>query len=109
MSDNIISRNNHVVGNWDGTDAKNLRVELDRIKKQLRAERGADRVEPSGIPHKEQFPDDLKNFTPYILWGCDKKSICLVGSGANRLEAVETIREYYANDIAKDAMNRHNG
>ncbi len=108
MSDNIISRNNRVVGSWNGTDAKSLKVELGRIKKQLRAERGDVRVEPSGIPHKEQFPEDLKNFTPYILWACDKNSICLTGSGANRLEAVETIREYYANDIAKDAMRHHN-
>ncbi len=107
VSNNIVSRNNAVVGNWDGEDAEGLKIELDHVKKKLRAEGGGDRVEPSGIPHREQFPDDLKNFTPYILWGCDKKLICLAGSGANRLESVETIRKYYANDIAKDAMKRH--
>ena len=54
------------------------------------------------------FPDDLKNFTAYILWAVDKSGKVLVGSGANRIETVESIREFYANDEAKASIDRHN-
>ena len=80
MSDDIVSRSGAVVGQWDGKDVKDLQEELARIKREV----PGDRVEPSGVPHQDQFPDDLKNFTAYILWGCDLNNVCLVGSGANR-------------------------
>lgn len=105
MSDDIVSRSGAVVGRWDGQDVKTLQQELARIKREV----PDDRVEPDGVPHRDQFPDDLKNFTPYILWACDRNEVCLVGSGANRTETVASIREFYANDIAKDAMARHDG
>ena len=105
MSDNIVARSGAVVGRWDGQDVKTLQQELARIKHEV----PDDRVEPDGVPHRDQFPDDLKNFTPYILWACDRNEVCLVGSGANRTETVASIREFYANDIAKDAMARHDG
>ena len=105
MSDDITSRSGAVVGRWDGQDVKTLQQELARIKREV----PDDRVEPDGVPHRDQFPDDLKNFTPYILWACDRSEVCLVGSGANRTETVASIREFYANDIAKDAMARHDG
>ncbi len=38
------------------------------------------------------------------MWAVDRKDQCLTGSGANRIEPVAQIREFYANDIAKDAM-----
>lgn len=100
----IISKADNVVGRWDGADVNDLKIELMRIKKELMGQ--GDRVEVGGIPHRDQFPDDLKGFTPYLLWGCDKNGMCLVGSGANRIESVESIREFYANDIAKDALSR---
>ena len=105
MSDDIVSRSGTVVGQWDGKDVKDLQQELARIKREV----SGDKVEPPGVPHQDQFPDDLKNFTAYILWGCDSNNVCLVGSGANRTESVESIREFYGNQIAKDAMARHDG
>ncbi len=103
MSDNITSRSGAVVGQWDGKDVADLQKELARIKQEV----PGDRVQPEGVPHQYQFPDDLKGFTAYILWGCDPQGVCLVGSGANRTETVESIREFYANQVAKDAMARH--
>lgn len=107
MSNDITSKQGTVVGQWDGKDVNTLKDELARIKKELQQQGSKDKVEPSGIPHQNQFPDDLKDFTAYLLWGCDQNSMCLVGSGANRLESVESIREFYASDVAKDALARH--
>ena len=103
MSNDITARSGAVVGQWDGKDAEALKQELARIKR----ERPEEEVRPEGVPHQDQFPDDLKNFTPYILWACDAAEVCLVGSGANRTESVASIREFYANQVAKDAMARH--
>ncbi len=103
MSNDITSRSGAVVGQWDGQDVRTLQEELARIKREV----PDDRVEPNGVPHQDQFPDDLKGFTAYILWACDTAGTCLVGSGANRTETVESIREFYANDIAKDAIARN--
>ena len=105
MSDDIVSRSGTVVGQWNGQDVQDLEKELARIKREV----SGDKVEPSGVPHQDQFPDDLKNFTAYILWGCDSNNVCLVGSGANRTESVDSIREFYGNQIAKDAIARHDG
>ena len=105
MSDDIVSRSGAAVGRWDGQDVKTLQQELARIRREVQG----DRVEPGGVPHRDQLPEDLKNFTAYILWACDQNGTCLVGSGANRTETVDSIREFYANDIAKDAMARHDG
>ena len=105
MSDDIVSRSGAVVGRWDGQDVQTLQQELARIRREVQG----DRVEPGGVPHRDQLPEDLKNFTAYILWACDQNGTCLVGSGANRTETVDSIREFYANDIAKDAMARHDG
>ena len=107
MSDDIVSRQGAVVGHWDGKSASTLKNELARVKQVLRKENSKDKVEPAGIPHQDQFPGDLKNFTAYLLWGCDQSGVCLVGSGANRLESVESLREFYAGDTAKDALARH--
>ena len=105
MSDDIVARSGAAVGRWDGQDVKTLQQELARIRREVQG----DRVEPGGVPHRDQLPEDLKNFTAYILWACDQNGVCLVGSGANRTETVDSIREFYANDIAKDAMARHDG
>jgi len=102
MSNDIVSRKGGVVGQWDGIDVNDLKNELTRIKKELQG----DRVEHTGIPHKDQFPEDLEGFTAYVIWGVDQKELCLTGSGANRIEPIAQIREFYANDIAKDAMGR---
>jgi len=103
MSNDIVSSKGNIVGQWDGNDANDLIKELARIKKESN-----EKVEYTGIPHQTQFPDDLKSFTAYILWACDKSNVCVVGSGANRVESVENIREFYANDVAKAAIDRHN-
>lgn len=106
MSDDITSRSGTAVGQWDGKDVNDLKQELARIKRELISQGAGDKVEPKGVPHQEQMPEDLHDFTAYIIWACDQKSECLVGSGANRTESVASIREFYANDIAKDALAR---
>ena len=100
MSDDILSRDGQAVGSWNGEDVQDLMASLSEIRKQHK-------VIPEGIPHKDQFPEDLRSFTAYLLWGCDKKQNCLVGSGANRIETVDSIRAFYGNQIAKDALARH--
>tara|TARA_X000000368_G_scaffold158560_2_gene124925 strand:+ start:5074 stop:5403 length:330 start_codon:yes stop_codon:yes gene_type:complete len=106
MSDDIISKNGEVVGQWNGDDVADLQKILAGLRQVLR--KNKDKVEYTGIPHSDQFPDDLKDFTAYILWAVDKKQKVLVGSGANRTETVESIREFYANDEAKASIDRHN-
>tara|TARA_B110000014_G_C19971581_1_gene502963 strand:+ start:309 stop:656 length:348 start_codon:yes stop_codon:yes gene_type:complete len=108
MSDDIISKNGEVVGEWNGESVEDLKKELLKIKQNLRKQGNKDKVEYLGIPHNDQFPDDLKNFTAYILWAVDKNQNVLVGSGANRIETVESIRTFYANDDAKASIDRYN-
>jgi len=107
MSNEIKSRSGEVVGHWDGEDVNELKQQLTAIKTKLRADVPRDSIDRMGIPHRDQFPEDLRDFTPYILWACDKNGVCLVGSGANRIESVESIREHYANSTARDALARH--
>ena len=85
--DDIISKKGEVVGSWNGESVEDLKKTLLKLRQELRAK--GDKVEHTGIPHQDQFPDDLKEFTAYILWGCDKNNVCLVGSGANRTESVD--------------------
>jgi len=106
MSDNIVSKKGEIVGQWNGESVDDLKKVLLSIKNDLRKK--GDKVEHTGIPHSDQFPDDLKDFTAYILWGVDKNENVLVGSGANRIETVASIREFYANDDAKASIDRHN-
>ena len=106
--DDIISKSGEVVGQWNGDNVADLQKELQKIKMDLRKQGKKDKVEHNGVPHSDQFPDDLKNFTAYILWAVDKNEKVLVGSGANRTETVESIREFYANDEAKASIDRHN-
>lgn len=106
MSNDITSRQGAVVGQWDGREVGALKAELARIKRELLSQGSGDKVEPQGVPHREQLPEDLREFTAYIIWACDQSGECLVGSGANRTESVESIREFYANEIAKDALAR---
>ena len=106
MSNDIISKKGAVVGQWDGKDVNELKDELARIKRELATQGEGDKVEPAGVSHQDQLPDDLQGFTAYIIWACDQNEVCLVGSGANRTESVASIREFYANDIAKDALAR---
>ena len=107
MSNDITSKQGAVMGQWNGEDVKVLRDELSRIKEIFRQQSSTDKVTPAGIPHQDQIPDDLKKFTAYLLWGCNRSNNCLVGSGANRVESVESIREFYASNIARDALARH--
>ncbi len=106
MSDDIISKNGEIVGQWNGESVEDLKKTLLAVKANLR--KNKDKVEHTGIPHSDQFPEDLKNFTAYILWAVDKNQNVLVGSGANRTETVESIREFYANDEAKASLDRYN-
>ena len=106
MSDDIVSKNGEVVGQWNGERVEDLKKILLGTRQSLK--KNKDKVEHTGIPHSDQFPDDLKNFTAYILWAVDKSGKVLVGSGANRTETVESIREFYANDEAKASIDRHN-
>ena len=106
MSEDIVSKKGEVVGKGNGENVEDLKKILLGIKQDLKKK--GDKVEHTGIPHSDQFPEDLKNFTAYILWAVDKKQNVLVGSGANRTETVESIREFYANDDAKASIDRHN-
>ena len=106
MSDDIISKKGEVIGQWNGDDVADLQKILASARQTLR--KNKDKVEHTGIPHSDQFPDDLKDFTAYILWAVDKNQKVLVGSGANRTETVESIRQFYANDEAKASLDRHN-
>ena len=100
LSDDILSRDGQAVGSWNGEDVNELMANLSEIRKRHK-------LSPEGIPHKDQIPDDLRDFRAYLLWACDKKENCLVGSGANRTETVASIRKFYGNQIAKDALARH--
>ena len=106
MSNDIVSKKGDVVGQWNGECVDDLKKTLLSLRQTLR--KNGDKIEYTGIPHSDQFPYDLKNFTAYILWAVDKKGNVLVGSGANRIETVENIREFYANDEAKASLDRHN-
>jgi hypothetical protein len=94
MSDEIKTIEGRVVGTWNGNSAKELMQELTRIRNQLAAEKSGDKVQPRDLPHRDQLPPDLKSFNAYPLWGCDKSGVCLVGAGANRLEAVEKVLSF---------------
>ncbi len=106
MSNEIRTQRGRVVGEWDGRDIIDLMDVLLQIKRQLSQSGEGERISREGIPHQEQLPADLQGFTAYIIWGCDKAGNCLVGSGGNRVEHVSSIREYYANEIARDALAR---
>ena len=58
MSDDIISKKGEVVGQWNGESVEDLKKTLLSIKQDLRKK--GDKVEHTGVPHSEQFPDDLK-------------------------------------------------
>jgi hypothetical protein len=91
MSDDIKTSEGRVVGSWNGVSANDLMQELTRIRKHLADEKSSEKVTPREIPHRDQIPDALQNFRAYPLWGCDKKDVCLVGAGANRLEPVQKV------------------
>ena len=105
MSDDIVSKKGEVVGQWNGESVEDLKKVLLGARATLR--KNKDKVEHTGIPHSDQFPEDLKNFTAYILWAVDKNQKVLVGSGANRTETVESIRQFYANDEPKKIQGVH--
>lgn len=107
MSNEIKSKSGAVVGHWDGVDVNDLKQQLAGIKSKLSSSVPRDSIDRTGIPHRGQFPDDLVDFTAYILWACDQNGVCLVGSGANRVESVDSIREHYASSTARDALSRH--
>lgn len=94
MSNEIKTRSGRVVGSWDGENLEDLRKELDRIKAALAAEGANDRLAPSGIPHADQLPEDLRTFKAYPIWGCDQNQNCLCGANANRVVSVKDVRQY---------------
>lgn len=106
MSDEITTESGRVVGTWNGNSIIDLMEVLIQVRRQLSGAGQGERITRAGIPHQDQLPPDLREFTAYIIWGCDSEGKCLVGSGANRIEHVSSIREYYANEIAKDALAR---
>lgn len=94
MSNDIKTSEGRVVGSWDGVSAKDFMQELMRIRNQLAAERNGEKINPRDMPHRDQLPEDLKQFNAYPLWGCDKSGQCVVGAGANRIEAVEKVLSF---------------
>lgn len=94
MSDDIITNSGQVVGHWDGKSAQSLMLEMKRIKQELRKGGGNEKVSPEGVPHRDQLPDDLQNFTAYLIWGCDLQGNCICGVNANRIVSVDDVRRY---------------
>lgn len=94
MSDNIKTSDGRIVGTWNGVSARDLKVELTRIKQQLASQKSSEKLVPRDMPHREQVPADLQAFNAYPLWGCDKSGQCLVGAGANRIESVQKVLAY---------------
>jgi hypothetical protein len=91
MSDEIRTNEGRVVGRWDGNSVEELKRELARIKQVLASEGRGEKVQPRGIPHRDQLHPDLQNFNAYPLWGCDKNGSCLVGAGVNKIEPIEKV------------------
>ena len=95
--DNIILPDGSVVGTWNGEDAKDLQVEVQRIMKEQK-ESGADRnnlLIRFGVPHMDQTPDHLRNFIAYAIWGVDKQGMCLTHRRADHFETVEKILRFF--------------
>jgi hypothetical protein len=107
--DNIILPDGSVVGTWNGEDAKDLQVEVQRIMKEQK-ESGADRnnlLIRFGVPHMDQTPDHLRNFIAYAIWGVDKQGMCLTHRRADHFETVEKINEKYGSETAQAAAQRY--
>ena len=107
--DNIILPDGSVVGTWNGEDAKDLQVEVQRIMKEQK-ECGADRnnlLIRFGVPHMDQTPDHLRNFIAYAIWGVDKQGMCLTHRRADHFETVEKINEKYGSETAQAAAQRY--
>ena len=107
--DNIILPDGSVVGTWNGEDAKDLQVEVQRIMKEQK-ESGAERnnlLIRFGVPHMDQTPDHLRNFIAYAIWGVDKQGMCLTHRRADHFETVEKINEKYGSETAQAAAQRY--
>lgn len=92
--DEIKTSSGKVVGSWNGQSAKELMVEVKRIKDSLLQEGSSDTLISKEMPHREQIHEDLQDFKAYHLWGCDVQGECLVGSGANRIEPVDKVLSF---------------
>ena len=94
MVNEIKTRMGRTVGVWDGESVRDLQAELDIIRQKLSQDTSEDRLFPAGIPHRDQLPEDLKNFPAYPIWACDQSGNCLCGAMANRTVSVEDVRQY---------------
>ncbi|TCJ11902.1 hypothetical protein EZJ19_13635 [Parasulfuritortus cantonensis] len=94
MSNEIKTNTGRVVGHWNGDSAQDLMTEIGRIKQGLRQENSAEYLDSRRMPHRDQLPADLLDFRAYHLWGCDRQGACLVGTNANRIEALEKVRSF---------------
>lgn len=94
MNNDIKTESGKIVGQWDGESAHDLMAELQRIMKMFRETGSLDKLNPRDMPHRDQFPEDLKSFQAYRLWGCDKTDTCVVGARADRLDSVAKIRAF---------------
>lgn len=83
-----------VVGTWNGENVKDLMAEIARIKQKLAQDGSVDKLDSRAMPHREQLHNDLLEFKAYHLWGCDKHGLCLVGTGANRIESVQKVLSF---------------
>lgn len=94
MSDEIVTQSGVVKGSWNGVDVKELQAELTRIRQELKNEGNTDKLVAADMPHRDQLPEDLKNFNAYPIWGFDKQENCLCGARANRIVPAEDVRRY---------------
>jgi hypothetical protein len=94
MDDVIKTDAGRVVGAWDGELAEELMSELKRIKLELAKAGATEKLIPRQMPHRNQLPEDLRDFRAYHLWGCDKSGNIVVGTNANRIESIQKVRSF---------------
>lgn len=94
MTDEIKTKMGRSIGTWNGDNVQDLQSELNRIRQQLSQEAPEDRLFPGGVPHRDQLPEDLHNFSAYPIWACDPAENCLCGARANRVVSVTDVRQY---------------
>ena len=72
---------------WDHEDVRELKRLMDIAEIEY---------EMTDLP-SEEIPDDVD--TLYPIWAMDKKGYCLVGDGADQIEHIDEIREWYKQKV----------
>lgn len=82
---------------WDGNDVRALREitnEYNDLDKLLGYDtRGI--FDFNDLPHGDLIPEDLRGYTSYPIWACDRRGYCLVGDDMRDIDHANTIRQVY--------------